>query len=266
MLSNSLPNLLCILFTIIAVGALFYYIKQRFAVIEHSQMEQAKVLQSFIASMHQKNMSMMAQSHQMQQQYETNEKHESLFCTRDKCFPNNEGKIDVSDEEEDEEEDNDTDSENDSDNESDSGSEVSESSVEDNENKIKEIHLTSNVDELHHDSNISDPNIKVIEIKNNSLESEDDTKSETSECSTDSEDSSESHEIQEIQEIHLDENNEKDIKNFHIDSNEGEESKYKNMSVAALRNLVKSKNNKDVSMSDSAINKLTKKELIKLLI
>ena len=265
MLADSLPILLSVVFTILAVGALFFYIKQRLAIIEHSQMEQAKVLQSFITSMHQKNQILQHQ-YQVNKQFDKDEKneHDSSYCTRDGCFPHTkQDKIDVSDEEYEEEED---------ETESESGSESGSESEcdEEQEYKIKEIHLTNNIDDINHELKNNDPNIKVIEIKNSNLESDDneddDSKTVTSECSSISGTSEESDENQEIQEIHLDENNEKEVKNLHIEATEDEETKYKNMSVAALRNLVKSKNNKEVNMSDSAINKLNKKELIKLLI
>ena len=149
-------TLLCLGVVFLLISLVFFYFKRSISLLERSQMEQARVLQSFIT-----NMEMSRQHHMAHQQMPPHNGHvggggrgEGDVVQTDES---NEQLIDVSDDSDDETDD-ETDSDDDSDDETDNNENVS--NVSNTMLSILEI------DELDN----SDVEIKVIQLQENNLE------------------------------------------------------------------------------------------------
>ena len=324
-----------ILVTLLIGAALYYYIKYKYRILELTQREQAKVLQSVIMSMNNNNHNLVSMI-----QGKSNEElvSESIAHDMNRFSEVNKTNelIDVSDDDDDDDE-SESGSESGSDSESESGSDSGSDSESDddieggnnnNNSTTKKILFTGN-HESHLVEHLEGPDVKIIELshplysknendnKNTNHDDEDqeqDQDDNDDECSSDNDSESDSesvtsdmdgphepsegHEIHEIYEIHeikentvtIETNNQNDLETDNISevisvdnsldnllvkavfkNKENKESKdsethtdYNSMNVQSLRQLLKNKLASDGSnMSESSINKLTKKDLIK---
>ena len=312
-----------ILITLLIGAALYYYIKYKYRILELTQREQAKVLQSVIMSMNSNNHNLVSMI-----QSKSNEElvSESIAHDMNRFSEVNKTNelIDVSDDDESESEsDSDSGSDSDSDSDSDSGSDGgSDHENNNNDSTTKKILFMGN-HESHLVEHLEGPDVKIIELshplyskndnnemynKNTTNDDEDEDDDESS-SDNDSEGDSESvtsdmdgphqpsevHEIHEIREIKensitTEMNNQIDLETDNIsevisvdnsldnllvktvfknkDNKDNKDSEtytdYNSMNVQSLRQLLKNKLASDGSnMSESSINKLTKKELIK---
>lgn len=308
-----------ILITLLIGAALYYYIKYKYRILELTQREQAKVLQSVIMSMNNNNNNLVNMI-----QSKSNEELVSESITHDMNRFSEVNKtnelIDVSDDDDSESE---CESESSSDDESDSGSDGGSDEENNNNNSTtKKILFTGN-HESHLVEHLEGPDVKIIELshplyskndnemynKNTNDDEDEDASSSNNDSDNDSEGDSESvtsemdgphqpsegHEIHEIHEIkentvNFEMNNQIDLETdnisevFSVDNSldnllvkavfknkENKENKdsethtdYNSMNVQTLRQLLKNKlASVGSSMSESSINKLTKKELIK---
>jgi hypothetical protein len=305
-----------ILVTLLIGAALYYYIKYKYRILELTQREQAKVLQSVIMSMNNNNHNLVSMI-----QGKSNEElvSESIAHDMNRFSEVNKTNelIDVSD-------DDDSESESGSDSGSDSGSESGSDSENDddieggnnnnNNSTTKKILFTGNHDS-HLVEHLEGPDVKIIELShplysknkndndndmynkntNHDDEDHDDHDDNDDEYSSDSDSESDSesvtsdiegHEIHEIKEntVTIETNNQNDLETDNISEvisvdnsldnllvkavfkNKDSETHadYNSMNVQSLRQLLKNKLASDGSnMSESSINKLTKKDLIK---
>lgn len=318
-----------ILVTLLIGAALYYYIKYKYRILELTQREQAKVLQSVIMSMNNNNHNLVSMI-----QGKSNEElvSESIAHDMNRFSEVNKTNdlIDVSDDDSESESGSDSDSESGSecDSESESGSEYESDGGNNNNNSTtKKILFTGN-HESHLVEHLEGPDVKIIELshplysknendnemynKNVNEDEDEDDDASSSNSDNDSEsdsesvtsdmdgphESSEGHEIHEIKEnsVTIEMNNQNDLETDNIseilsvdssldnllvkavfknkENKENKESKdsethtdYNSMNVQSLRQLLKNKLASDGSnMSESSINKLTKKDLIKHLL
>lgn len=314
-----------ILVTLLIGAALYYYIKYKYRILELTQREQAKVLQSVIMSMNNNNHNLVSMI-----QGKSNEElvSESIAHDMNRFSEVNKTNdlIDVSDDDSESESGSDSDSESGSecDSESESGSEYESDGGNNNNSTTKKILFTGN-HESHLVEHLEGPDVKIIELshplysknendnemynKNVNEDEDEDDDASSSNSDNDSESDSESvtsdmdgphepsegHEIHEIKEnsVTIEMNNQNDLETDNISeilsvdssldnllvkavfkNKENKESKdsethtdYNSMNVQSLRQLLKNKLASDGSnMSESSINKLTKKDLIKHLL
>ena len=317
-----------ILVTLLIGAALYYYIKYKYRILELTQREQAKVLQSVIKSMNNNNHNLVSMI-----QGKSNEElvSESIAHDMNRFSEVNKTNdlIDVSDDDSESESGSDSDSESGSecDSESESGSEYESDGGNNNNSTTKKILFTGN-HESHLVEHLEGPDVKIIELshplysknendnemynKNVNEDEDEDDDASSSNSDNDSESDSESvtsdmdgphepsegHEIHEIKEnsVTIEMNNQNDLETDNIseilsvdssldnllvkavfknkENKENKESKdsethtdYNSMNVQSLRQLLKNKLASDGSnMSESSINKLTKKDLIKHLL
>jgi hypothetical protein len=298
------------LFITLLIGfALYYYIKYKYRVLELTQREQAKVLQSVIMAMNNNNQNIMnIVQNRSQEEVVSDAVNED--SNRFRQVNSNNELIDVSDDSGSESSD-DSDESSDSECDSDGDSDQGEEQCEDHEvcdNTTRKILFTGNNDS-HVVEHLDGPDIKVIELthplytKNGGEEYRDDDGDEDDvdedEDEDDDEDSdSESissdldgphepsvrHENDEIHEIHEIKENVviSEINNNQIDletdnsldnisvkavfktKDSETHSDYNSMNVQSLRQLLKNKLSSEGShMSETSINKLTKRDLIK---
>ena len=310
-----------ILVTLLIGAALYYYIKYKYRILELTQREQAKVLQSVIMSMNNNNHNLVSMI-----QGKSNEElvSESIAHDMNRFSEVNKTNelIDVSDDDSESESDDDSDSDSGSDSESgsDSGSEYESDGGNNNNNSTtKKILFTGN-HESHLVEHLEGPDVKIIELShplyskndndnemynknaNHNVDEDDDASSSNSDNDSESDsesvtsdmdgphEPSEGHEIHEIKEntVTNEMNNQNDLETENISDNISEivsvdssldnllikavfknkdsetHTDYNSMNVQSLRQLLKNKLASDGSnMSESSINKLTKKDLIK---
>ena len=228
-------TLLCLATIFILVALLFFYFKRSLSFLERAQMEQARVLQSFIANMEMNN---------MRQQQMVGGTPSPIHQTP---IPDSE-LIDVSDDE-------------DSDDETDS--DESDSDDESDDETSQQITPTSQVIEL--SDEVDSDNIKVIQINsNNNLEAN--IPLEIDELVMDkNNDSSSSEEEDDDSDDEDDENDENETMNvveptnLVTNANHEEQVDYKSLTVVSLREIAESKGL--IRKGD----KTTKKDLLKLL-
>lgn len=325
------------LFITLSIGfALYYYVKYKYRVLELTQREQAKVLQSVIMTMNNNNQNIMNMvQNRSQEEVVSDAVNEGI--NRFRQVNSNNELIDVSDDsgsessessdDGDESSESECDSEGGSESDGESGSDGDEQ-VEEQEvcdNTTRKILFTGNNDS-HIVEHLDGPDVKVIELthplypKNNSEEYnnkddgdddvDDDDADEDEDDDEDSDSESlpsdidgphepnredEKHEIREIKENvvinEMNNQNPQHTKNIQIDletdnisevisvdnlsvktvfktkeNNKDSEthSDYNSMNVQSLRQLLKNKlSTEGTPMSESSINKLTKKDLIK---
>ena len=301
------------LFITLLIGfALYYYIKYKYRVLELTQREQAKVLQSVIMAMNNNNQNIMnIVQNRSQEEVVSDAVNED--SNRFRQVNSNNELIDVSDDSGSESSD-DSDESSDSECDSDGDSDQGEEQCEDHEvcdNTTRKILFTGNNDS-HVVEHLDGPDIKVIELthplytKNGGEEYRDDDGDEDDvdedEDEDDDEDSDsesissdldgphepsvrhENDEIHEIHEIHEIKENVviSEINNNQIDletdnsldnisvkavfktKDSETHSDYNSMNVQSLRQLLKNKLSSEGShMSETSINKLTKRDLIK---
>jgi hypothetical protein len=170
---------LSIVVTLILVGALFYYVKQRVEILETSQKEQIHIMQSFIASIgdqfHRMNMYIQhklgttndVKEDLKQQQQQQQQQHTRMGSSR----------IDISDHDDDDSNiihlraESDSDSNSNSDSESDSSSDGGESTDSKSSNTTRDSWIGSNQIKIHDmemnigaNTDIPDDGIKIVEI------------------------------------------------------------------------------------------------------
>jgi hypothetical protein len=213
-----------ILITLLIGAALYYYIKYKYRILELTQREQAKVLQSVIMSMNNNNHNLVSMI-----QGKSNEElvSESIAHDMNRFSEVNKTNelIDVSDDDSESESDDDSDSDSGSDSESgsDSGSEYESDGGNNNNSTTKKILFTGN-HESHLVEHLEGPDVKIIELshplysknendnemynKNVNEDEDEDDDASSSNSDNDSESDSESvtsdiegHEIHEIHEI-----------------------------------------------------------------
>ena len=158
-------TLLCLGVVFLLISLLFFYFKRSISRLERAQMEQARVLQSFIT-----NMEMSRQQHMMQPTM-TQPLHNHVGGVHENGFvqdSNEQSLIDVSDGSDDDSDDESDDESDDSDDEIDSDAETANnenvSSVSNNGMSILEI------DELGNSEDDGEREIKVIQLQDNHLE------------------------------------------------------------------------------------------------
>lgn len=227
-LSDISSIIISLVISAVACGLLYYFFKQRLVVLERSQMEQARVLQTFIANI---NAQIQFLIHQKANKEPSNE--ELSIC---KLPEKNELIVVSSENSEDEDEDDDSSTSTESSDESDI--------EEDEVPKIKVMKMDNHMDdkpleciEITKDNNEK----KIIELDASALGLESDS------CSS-SESESESEE---------DKKEETKSKEFSVLASIN----FNNMSVVALKQLVKDKN----LAEESEITKMKKKDLVQLL-
>jgi len=293
-----------LLITLIIGTALYYYMKYKFRILELTQREHAKVLQSVIMSMNTNNPG-RGVANQSGGEYSSMGNLQNLEEDMNRFNEINKNElIDVSDEDDESE---DEDSETDSSESSESGNDSSDDEIDDidengnlrDNNNTKKIVITNNHDS-HKVEHLTGPDIKVIELThplypNNETvedkteyneddddddECQDESESESqsdSESSAENED--ESHEIKDTVEQKQEQTLE-ECTNMAIDNsldnisvttvfknkNNDTSVDYNGMTVLALRQMLKSKFVSDGHhMSETSINKLSKKDIIKML-
>ena len=304
--SHTIFNLLI---TLIVGAALYYYMKYKFRILEHTQKEHAKVLQSVIMSMNtgasggglcmanrMGGESMCMNMNSLQNLEEDMNRFREV---------NKNELIDVSDEDDDQSED-ESDSDSDSDSESSESSSDSHNDIEEDHDhdhdssNTKKIVITNNHDS-HKVEHLTGPDIKVIELthplypsnengdnyteeNDDDCENEDDSKSEsesTSESSAENDDDDDTHEIKDTTEQKQEhEHTLEESTNLAIDNsldnlsvttvfknkNNDASVDYNALTAPALRQTLKTKlASEGHHMSETSINKLSKKDLIKLL-
>jgi hypothetical protein len=289
-----------LLITLIIGTALYYYMKYKFRILELTQREHAKVLQSVIMSMNTNNPG-RGVANQSGGEYCSMGNLQNLEEDMNRFNEINKNElIDVSDEDESEDEDSETDSSESSescdDSSDDEVDEIDENSNVHNNNNTKKIVITNNHDS-HKVEHLTGSDIKVIELthplypNNETVEDkteyneddDDDECRDESESESDSESSAEnedeSHEIKDTVEQKQEQTLE-ECTNMAIDNsldnisvttvfknkNNDTSVDYNGMTVLALRQMLKTKFVSEGNhMSESSINKLSKKDLIKML-
>jgi hypothetical protein len=293
-----------LLITLIIGTALYYYMKYKFRILELTQREHAKVLQSVIMSMNTNN-SGRGVANQSGGEYSSMGNLQNLEEDMNRFNEINKNElIDVSDEDESEDEDSETDSSESSESCDDSSDDSSDDEVDEidensnvhNNNNTKKIVITNNHDS-HKVEHLTGSDIKVIELthplypNNETVEDkteyneddDDDECQDESESESDSESSAEnedeSHEIKDTVEQKQEQTLE-ECTNMAIDNsldnisvttvfknkNNDTSVDYNGMTVLALRQMLKTKFVSEGNhMSESSINKLSKKDLIKML-
>jgi hypothetical protein len=289
-----------LLITLIIGTALYYYMKYKFRILELTQREHAKVLQSVIMSMNTNNPG-RGVANQSGGEYSSMGNLQNLEEDMNRFNEINKNElIDVSDEDESEDEDSETDSSESSescdDSSDDEVDEIDENSNVHNNNNTKKIVITNNHDS-HKVEHLTGSDIKVIELthplypNNETVEDkteyneddDDDECQDESESESDSESSAEnedeSHEIKDTVEQKQEQTLE-ECTNMAIDNsldnisvttvfknkNNDTSVDYNGMTVLALRQMLKTKFVSEGNhMSESSINKLSKKDLIKML-
>lgn len=234
---------------------IFYYFKQRISVIEQSQMEQARIMQSFIARsiMQQPGMqcNQRSQEHPVQKEITVTES----------------GLIEVSSESERSDNSSSSETESDSDSEYDSESE----SESESESKIKcvQIHDIIDVDVVAEDlTAAADTDLastkKIISLNKGALGQEDNESVSDSDSDNDSDDSSTQDPQEELLELKIGYKNSKNKPTKKVNQSQSQsiQLNYGNMSVPALRQLAKERG---LGGEESDLQKLKKKELIHLL-
>jgi|688.fasta_scaffold08593_12 hypothetical protein len=294
-----------LLITLIIGTALYYYMKYKFRILELTQREHAKVLQSVIMSMNTNN-SGRGVANQSGGEYSSMGNLQNLEEDMNRFNEINKNElIDVSDEDESEDEDSETDSSESSESCDDSSDDSSDDEVDEidensnvhNNNNTKKIVITNNHDS-HKVEHLTGSDIKVIELTHplypnnetvedkteyNEDDDDDDECQDESESESDSESSAEnedeSHEIKDTVEQKQEQTLE-ECTNMAIDNsldnisvttvfknkNNDTSVDYNGMTVLALRQMLKTKFVSEGNhMSESSINKLSKKDLIKML-
>jgi hypothetical protein len=294
-----------LLITLIIGTALYYYMKYKFRILELTQREHAKVLQSVIMSMNTNN-SGRGVANQSGGEYISMGNLQNLEEDMNRFNEINKNElIDVSDEDESEDEDSETDSSESSESCDDSSDDSSDDEVDEidensnvhNNNNTKKIVITNNHDS-HKVEHLTGSDIKVIELTHplypnnetvedkteyNEDDDDDDECQDESESESDSESSAEnedeSHEIKDTVEQKQEQTLE-ECTNMAIDNsldnisvttvfknkNNDTSVDYNGMTVLALRQMLKTKFVSEGNhMSESSINKLSKKDLIKML-
>ena len=268
--------------TLLLVGVVVYYFRNKIKYLEHSHMEQAKVLQSFIQKMSLEN-------HPSVVNYDTpdaNSLANNTVIDKANMYIDNQytDKINISEHESDSDSDSDSDSESDSDSDSDNEQNIEQNNVVkdvveqvvlEQEPNVKKIVIENN------DNNVSDTkedklepivlNISKAEGENTSIENVSDSESE-SESDSDSDTEMVDLNNQETQhnEPLVVETSQDESQDEPQDESQKEEkkivkkenSRYSKMKVTALRDLALE--NKLVENEDDA-KKKKKKELIELL-
>jgi hypothetical protein len=304
--SHTIFNLLI---TLIIGAALYYYMKYKFRILEHTQKEHAKVLQSVIMSMNTGGSGgglCMANQTGGQSMCMNMNSLQNLEEDMNRFREVNKNElIDVSDEDDDQSEDeSDSDSDTDtSESSSDSQDDIEEDHDHDSSN-TKKIVITNNHDS-HKVEHLTGPDIKVIELthplypsnenvengdnyteeNDDDCENEDDSKSESesnSESSAENDDDDDdTHDIKDTTEQKQEhEHTLEESTNLAIDNsldnlsvttvfknkNNDASVDYNALTASALRQTLKTKLvSEGHHMSETSINKLSKKDLIKLL-
>jgi len=227
-------TLLCLGTIFILVALLFFYFKRTFSLLEHAQMQQARILQQFITNM---EMSQIQRGAAMPPS-NLNQNQPLINVSDDEKSQGDSGSDEDTDDESEEESDEDS-------NESNSVIDIHASEeLETDEKDIKVIHLeNSHLEEVE--------NLEIEELEKSDDDDEDDDDDD------DDDDDEESRDTEEPKVVELSE----PLESVNLDKIEIEEVAvdYKNMNVNALKTIAKEKG----LMSDGE--KKTKKELIKLL-
>lgn len=238
---------------------IFYYFKQRISVIEQSQMEQARIMQSFIARS-------IMQQHGGMQQYEGGVQCAPEPPVQKEVTVTKSGLIEVSSESDREDDSSSSETDSDSEYESESESEC--------ETRCVQIHDHDQLlhDQLHDQIEVvvadavitANADKKIISLNKGALGQEDDQndESESSDSDNDNSDDNSNQDPQEdLLELKIgykhDKNNAKKAT-----QSQSIQLNYGNMSVPALRQLAKERS---VGGEDGDLQKLKKKELIQLL-
>lgn len=225
-------TLLCLGTIFILVALLFFYFKRTFALLEHAQMEQARILQHFITNIEMSKL-------------QSQQRGASLPSTNQDP---NQPLINVSDDEK-SHDDSDDDSDEESDDESNDTNSIidiqASEELESSEKEIKVIHLENS-----HLEEVNDLEIQELEKSDDDDDDDDDVDDDD-----DDDDESGDNEEQNVEELP------ETLESVNLDKLESIDIPvdYKNMNVNALKSLAKDKG----LLSDG--DKKTKKELIKLL-
>lgn len=284
-----------LLITLIIGTGLYYYMKYKFRILELTQREHAKVLQSVVMSMN-TNSSGRVMASQVDGGHGGVNNLQNLEEDMNRFREVNKNElIDVSDDDESEDEDSDSESSS----TSELGDETSDDEIDENGNvddscNTKKILLNNH--DSHKIEHLTGPDIKVIELTTplypNNEPEEDDTndteENEDDECVEESESDSESsaeNEDETCETCEIKNNAEQkqtleECTNLPVDNsldnmsittvfkNKSNDTNvdYNSMTVTALRQTLKSKFvSEGHHMSETSINKLSKKDLIKLL-
>lgn len=261
-------TLLCLGIISILVSLLFFYFKRTISVLEKAQMDQARVLQSFIANMEMSSMAQYGGARSMNTpqnpQNPENPENPSNVSNSSNTLHEAASLIDVSDDESSDEEDESSDESSDEDNES-RGEDIND--IDDNDESVDNTNDTVKVIQLDGNNLEEIAHFEIKELVHNSDDEESDDEDSDDEDSDDEEDSN----IKHIQPIQSSSDNISD-NDAHLDSN------VQVMSVAEQLNIVKPQTIDYKTLTVSALRELAetsgliekgdkknKKELIKLL-
>ena len=239
----------------------FYYFKQRISVIEQSQMEQARIMQSFIARsiMHPNPVNQMMNQMNLNQMNQAHAVHKEVNITES-------GLIEVSSDSESESSESDSESESttsesssDCDNESGSGSESGSESGSRHETKRIQIKMQSLPDAEVTDVVVDadESTKKIISLNKTALGNTDDESDDDDDGESESDSGSEHPDPSsslEPFELNIGYNKAKTASKLQLN--------YGNMSVSALRQLAKERS---LGGEDTDLQKLKKKDLVQLL-
>ena len=253
-------TLLCLGIISILVSLLFFYFKRTISVLEKAQMDQARVLQSFIANMEMSSMAQYGGARSMNTpQNPQNPENPSNVSNSSNTLHEAASLIDVSDDESSDEEEESSDESSDEDNDS-RGEDIND--IDDNDESVDNTNDTVKVIQLDGNNLEEIAHFEIKELVHNSDDEESDD-----EDSDDEEDSN----IKHIQPIQSSSDNISD-NDAHLDSN------VQVMSVAEQLNIVKPQTIDYKTLTVSALRELAetsgliekgdkknKKELIKLL-
>ena len=286
----SLSFLINLVIAFVLCAGLFYYVRQRIQILEYSQMEQAKMLQSIIGSL-QRNQINLAKLMSSRNNDCNSESHNN---SDDELCYNNSHKNDLIEVSEDD----DSSSANDDDDEISDCDSISDTDSEhtDIENKHKIIDISNTLESHNIIEHIDGDDVKVIEIdpktlivNNDTNYSENDDDDENDDSESDNDDISSTDNDDELDEVNIevhklgddneDNNNEvikddnENLLNTPLDNSIGnimnieqyKNTPLKNVPVAALRQMLKNTKHQGLRYTDSSINKMSKKELIQIL-
>jgi hypothetical protein len=154
-------TLLCLGVVFLLISVLFFYFKRSISLLERAQMEQARILQSFITN--------MEMSHQMSHQLppHTRQNINSIDTNNHQSVSNEQSLIDVSDEGDSDDESN-SDSDEDSNSDSDDGHADSDDGHADSDDDDKNLSYKMPIVEIDQLENNDD--IKIIHLQDNNLE------------------------------------------------------------------------------------------------
>jgi len=162
-------TLLCLGVVFLLISLLFFYFKRSISILERAQMEQARVLQSFITNMEMTRQHMAPQQHMPSYNGHVGGHSDNVHTQSTDSTDPNDHLIDVSDDDSDDEDDSDDSDDSDVSDDSDNSDDDNDEETANNEN-VSAVSINGlsilEIDELEN----CDDEIKVIQLQENNLE------------------------------------------------------------------------------------------------